>query len=224
MPRTSQHLALILSLGVTGIACGARAAGAAGAAEVGRATVEAPGCDTALVALQARENEVIAARRATHAGAQQPAVPDAGLERLRREAAAACLGSAAMGASGPPQMQVKTQVKTQVQVPTRVAPITQPAEVSPATAPLFGAPPAAGVTGVAPRLPLVPFSPFAPYATPAPVAPPGQANPVRPPAGIAACDATGCWTSDGRRLQRTGPVLLGPRGFCTLNGTLLACP
>jgi hypothetical protein len=221
MSRTSQQLSFFLVLGLAGTACGAAAATAA---EGGGAPVEARRCDTALVALQARENEVIAARRAAHAGAQQPAVPDASLERLRREAAAACLGPAALGASGPPQALVTTQAKTQVQVPMRVAPITQPAEVSPATAPLFGSPPAAGVTGAAPRLPLVPFSPFAPNATPAPVAPPGQANPVRPPAGIAACDATGCWTSDGRRLQRTGPVLLGPRGFCTLNGTLLSCP
>lgn len=41
---------------------------------------------------------------------------------------------------------------------------------------------------------------------------------------ISACDASGCWASDGTRLNRAGPVLLGPRGVCTQAGTLLQCP
>jgi hypothetical protein len=38
------------------------------------------------------------------------------------------------------------------------------------------------------------------------------------------CDATGCWTNDGIRLQRQGPVLMGPRGPCLQIGAVLNCP
>lgn len=41
---------------------------------------------------------------------------------------------------------------------------------------------------------------------------------------ITSCDALGCWASDGTRLQRAGPNLLGPSGFCTVQGTVLLCP
>jgi hypothetical protein len=74
-------------------------------------------------------------------------------------------------------------------------------------------------------------------APPSPVAPPpGPAaqlriEPVRPPAptapsAVTSCDPQGCWTSDGQRLQRhgPGPDLLGPRGVCSRQGTLLHCP
>jgi hypothetical protein len=44
------------------------------------------------------------------------------------------------------------------------------------------------------------------------------------PLSITACDAAGCWASDGTRLPRAGPVLLGPRGVCTQAGNLLQCP
>ena len=58
-----------------------------------------------------------------------------------------------------------------------------------------------------------------PVPTPAPVARP------TPPVTLGACDATGCWTSDGTRLQRAGPdMLLGPRGICTVNGAVVQCP
>jgi hypothetical protein len=61
---------------------------------------------------------------------------------------------------------------------------------------------------------------------PAPVAPraPPVAVPPPSPAGIASCDATGCWTTDGTRLRRSGPNLFGPRGPCTVRGTVLQCP
>lgn len=45
-----------------------------------------------------------------------------------------------------------------------------------------------------------------------------------PPASITGCDATGCWASDGTRLQRLGTDLVGPRGVCSVQGTLLQCP
>jgi len=41
---------------------------------------------------------------------------------------------------------------------------------------------------------------------------------------VTACDAGGCWDSEGRRLERAGPLLLGPQGACTLQGALLNRP
>lgn len=63
----------------------------------------------------------------------------------------------------------------------------------------------------------------------APVAPP-LPTPAPPAARsqtlltVVACDATGCWASDGSRLSRAGPNLVGPRGTCTLQGAILRCP
>jgi hypothetical protein len=68
-------------------------------------------------------------------------------------------------------------------------------------------------------------------ATPqlAPLPPPPAGLPVPLPApalpkSITSCDALGCWASDGTRLQRVGPNLLGPRGFCSAPGGVLQCP
>jgi hypothetical protein len=71
--------------------------------------------------------------------------------------------------------------------------------------------------------------------TPSPVRPlppatvrtlPGTPLPPPPaaPATITSCDPNGCWTSDGSRLQRMGPNLVGPRGMCSAQGVLLHCP
>lgn len=65
-----------------------------------------------------------------------------------------------------------------------------------------------------------------------PALPPAAAGVARGPApvqqppllSITACDAAGCWASDGTLLQQHGPNLLGPRGFCTRQGTVLNCP
>jgi hypothetical protein len=62
-------------------------------------------------------------------------------------------------------------------------------------------------------------------ATGAPAA--TESPPVRqaaPLATLTACDATGCWASDGTRLQRAGATLLGPRGVCSRAGGVLHCP
>ena len=68
------------------------------------------------------------------------------------------------------------------------------------------------------------------------VAPPRQSSPrpiepipapLRPPARpqfIVSCDAFGCWADDGSRLNRIGPNLAGPRGLCTVQGSVLSCP
>jgi hypothetical protein len=79
-----------------------------------------------------------------------------------------------------------------------------------------------------------------PPVTVSPVAPPRPApGASRPPATAATlpapaapalprvithCDSTGCWTNDGTRLQRSGPVLLGPQGACSVAGTAVTCP
>ena len=60
---------------------------------------------------------------------------------------------------------------------------------------------------------------------PVPAAPSALDVKPRPaPPIVTACDATGCWASDGSRLQRAGPNLLGPRGLCTTVGVMLQCP
>jgi hypothetical protein len=55
----------------------------------------------------------------------------------------------------------------------------------------------------------------------APAAPPPRQEPLHM---ITVCDAGGCWTSDGTRLQRQGSLLLGPRGHCSSVGAVLNCP
>ncbi len=67
--------------------------------------------------------------------------------------------------------------------------------------------------------------------SPVGVAPPRLASPrsiePRPPPRpqfIVSCDAFGCWADDGSRLNRFGPNLSGPRGLCTVQGSVLSCP
>lgn len=68
-----------------------------------------------------------------------------------------------------------------------------------------------------------------PQSQPAPVAvaPPPPPAITRPPV-ITTCDAGGCWDSDGRRLNRAGPVLIGPGGACSGSASATAsgvqCP
>jgi hypothetical protein len=68
-------------------------------------------------------------------------------------------------------------------------------------------------------------APRAPVAAlPAPVAAPQPAVVVPRPAVITACDPGGCWDSEGHRLNSVGPMIVGPRGVCTLQGGLAHCP
>ena len=53
-------------------------------------------------------------------------------------------------------------------------------------------------------------------------APPPLAIPR--PTVITTCDASGCWDSEGRRLNNAGAVLMGPRGLCSGTGTTVNCP
>jgi hypothetical protein len=69
----------------------------------------------------------------------------------------------------------------------------------------------------------------APTATAVPhPAPPLMVSPPtvaieRPPV-LTTCDAGGCWDSNGTRLNRAGPLLMGPGGMCTTVGTTVHCP
>lgn len=66
-----------------------------------------------------------------------------------------------------------------------------------------------------------------PQTAPLPLPPAGIPVPLpraAPPVSITTCDALGCWASDGTRLPRAGPNLIGPRGFCTAPGGVLHCP
>jgi len=71
----------------------------------------------------------------------------------------------------------------------------------------------------------------APASSPAPTPATARAAPLAPPTtpadkpyAITSCDAGGCWANDGSRLNRVGPNLWGPRGICTVQGSLLQCP
>ena len=63
---------------------------------------------------------------------------------------------------------------------------------------------------------------------PAALTPAPTSVPAPPPlVTVTGCDATGCWASNGTRLQRIGEsnTLLGPNGVtCTQSGALLSCP
>lgn len=72
-----------------------------------------------------------------------------------------------------------------------------------------------------PPLALPPPPARLPMPVPTPLPPPPRPG---PPPALTSCDALGCWASDGTRLQRAGPNLLGPRGLCSVTGTLLQCP
>jgi len=66
-------------------------------------------------------------------------------------------------------------------------------------------------------------APMAATARAAPLVPPPP-SPADKPYAITACDAGGCWANDGSRLNRVGPTLWGPRGICSVQGSLLQCP
>jgi len=79
----------------------------------------------------------------------------------------------------------------------------------------------------APTQPLAvaPASSPAPTTATARAAPPTSPTaPAEKPYAITSCDAGGCWANDGSRLNRVGPNLWGPRGICTMQGSLLQCP
>jgi hypothetical protein len=66
-------------------------------------------------------------------------------------------------------------------------------------------------------IPKSPTSPPTLQAAPPPVA-------IPRPTVITNCDASGCWDSEGRRLNSAGPTLMGPRGLCSGSGSVIICP
>jgi hypothetical protein len=54
--------------------------------------------------------------------------------------------------------------------------------------------------------------------------PPSPAVAIERPPVITACDAGGCWDSNGTRLNSAGPMLIGPGGACTTAGAVVRCP
>jgi len=76
----------------------------------------------------------------------------------------------------------------------------------------------------APRAPVavspVTLPPSAIPAAPAALPPPVALPPLRT---VTQCDPSGCWTSDGQRLNRLGPLLVGPPGACTVQSGVLSC-
>lgn len=96
-----------------------------------------------------------------------------------------------------------------------------------ADAPAASAPPRSPAQAGVVAVPSAAASAASSVATRMPITAPAPAPVVRPapPVTLGACDATGCWTSDGTRLQRAGPdLLLGPRGICTVSGAVVQCP
>lgn len=67
--------------------------------------------------------------------------------------------------------------------------------------------------------------PMPPAPAPAPaITPPPPPPDVPRAAPLTTCDPAGCWDSEGRRLNKMGPLLISPRGLCTIEGGLLNCP
>ena len=69
-------------------------------------------------------------------------------------------------------------------------------------------------------------APRALRAAPPPASPQPPAAPVHAarPQVLSQCDAGGCWDSNGNRLNRAGPNLMGPQGPCSVQGSFANCP
>jgi hypothetical protein len=61
-------------------------------------------------------------------------------------------------------------------------------------------------------------------AAPAEIVAPRPPVQIPRPTVITTCDNAGCWDSEGRRLNQTGPLLIGPKGPCTVQAGLVTCP
>lgn len=67
------------------------------------------------------------------------------------------------------------------------------------------------------------ITPARPLPLPDPVPAPAPLTLPRPTV-INSCDSSGCWDSEGRRLNNAGPVLMGPHGLCGGGGNVVNCP
>lgn len=120
-------------------------------------------------------------------------------------AALTALQAAEQGASGPPLQDARA----------RAARACLGSRADPPPAARRAEPPV-----VVPPLQLPPARVPAPL--PAPAAAPA-ARPLPPPA-VLTCDAHSCLTTDGQRLLRSGPTLIGPQGQCTVQANVVVCP
>lgn len=117
-------------------------------------------------------------------------------------------------AAAPPRLAAVTQARRKVALACLGSPDLRPPAARP-RAPIE--------VGSALRSPTVPASGAPP--PPGRVGPGPVGAPVPPPLlTLTVCDASGCWASDGTRLQRQGELLLGPRGYCSRLGAVLTCP
>ena len=126
-----------------------------------------------------------------------------------QEAAAASAPAAASGARAPDPKLTAARKRA-----ARLCLATRP-DV-PAPAGRFAQPPLAVPPLATVRPPPAPASSGA-------ALPPRSPTP-RPLVSITSCDAAGCWTSEGKRLNRVGPTLWGRHGACTVQGTVVICP
>ena len=126
----------------------------------------------------------------------------------RREAASTDARAPANARSPDPALQASRALAARACLASRADP---PVPQRLAQPPLAVPP----VTTAHPVLPAVPAP--APSLAIAPRSP-------EPPRFTLTCDAIGCWANDGTRLNRVGPNLWGPRGACSVQGTILQCP
>lgn len=184
------------------LAAGARAAPAADGRSTGGEAAAARSCEAALQALSAAEEEALAQRARPRARGEAGAAAGADTIGPAEVAPAAVLQARRAAA--------RACLRSEEAVPPRGARI--PPVPGGTAQPTATRPSAAGA---------------APGGTAAPGTP-VRTEPLKrptPPVTITACDPTGCWASDGTRLQRTGPQqLLGPRGPCVPQGPFLSCP
>jgi hypothetical protein len=149
--------------------------------------------------------ECLQAQEALAAYERAPDAPDAPIAH------------AASAPSVPPRLRaLRAQVARVCLASSLDAPRPQRQLQAPQTVPPVGG---AQPLRVAPLGPVLPGQPghSGQRPNPGPVAQP----PLR---SITSCDAGGCWASDGTRLQRMGPSLVGPQGACSVSGSVLSCP
>jgi len=75
-----------------------------------------------------------------------------------------------------------------------------------------------------PPVAVAPITTATPRPLPAPPRPAPPPTAIQRPPAITSCDPAGCWDSNGNRLSRAGPTLLGPQGVCTQVAGVLSCP
>lgn len=75
-----------------------------------------------------------------------------------------------------------------------------------------------------PEVSLAPGTALRPATQPALLLPPLPPVAIPHPPVLTTCDPSGCWDANGARYNQQGPVLMGPRGACTLQGGSLNCP